>query len=57
MSNKSKDIMIKSTHTTFLMILSIYKILIEIILKQIKSHTNIGYVTIKDLKYLKIDRV
>ena len=43
------------------MILSISKILIQIILKQIKSHTlitliyYIGYVMIKDSKYIKIN--
>ena len=38
MSSKVKDIDIKTEPTTFLMILSILEILIQIILKQIKIH-------------------
>ena len=39
MSNEVKYIDVKTTHTTSSMILSIQKILIEMILKQMKRHT------------------
>ena len=58
MSNKVKDISAKNTHTAFSMILSSLKILIQIILKQMQSHTKIFFfihwnVMIKDLKLCK----
>ena len=61
MSNKVKDISIKSRTYYFLMISSISKLLIQIQIDE-KSYKNIliyyiGYVTIKDLKYVKNNSV
>ena len=62
-SSKVKEIDIKSSTYYFVKIISIYKILIQIILKVIKndekSYINItihciGYVAIKDSKYVKM---
>ena len=57
MSNKIKDITMKNH--TFSMILSLQKIWVQIILKQMKNILiyYIGYVTIKDSKYIKINSV
>ena len=49
MSNYGKDISIKTMHTTFSMILSIQKILIQIMLKYKKSHTKIFLFTTLDI--------
>ena len=49
MSTKIKDIDIKTTHTIFSMILLIQKILIQIILKQMESHTKIFLFTMLDM--------
>ena len=65
MSYKLKDISIKiTTDTTFFMILPIQKMLIQIMLKQMKSHKKtflfiyyIRYVTIKYSRYVKINSV
>ena len=49
MNNKIKDIRIKTTHTTFSMILSISKFLNQTKSKQMKSHTKIFLFTTLDL--------
>ena len=59
MSNKFKDISIKSTHTTFWWCCQCKKFHPNDIKMEEKSYKNIfiyyiGYVTIKDLKYVKI---
>ena len=49
MSNIAKEIDIKTLRSTFLMTLSIKKILIRIILKQMKNHTKIFLFSILDM--------
>ena len=56
MSNKVNYIEIKPTHATFLMILSIQKNVIQIKLKKMNIYY-IGYMTVKDWKYLRINSV
>ena len=59
--NKFKDISIKNHMYYFFDDIINKKILFQIILKQMKSHTHniliyyIGYVTMKDSKYVKIN--
>ena len=53
MSNKVKDINKKTGHTTFLMMLSIQKILILIISKYVNSHTKIFLFTILNMSQSK----
>ena len=49
MSNKVNDIDIKTEHTNFSMISSIYKKMVQITLKQIKSDARMFLFTILDM--------
>ena len=57
MGNKIKDIDIKQYTNYFLMILSIPKSLIQVILKQIKSHGKIFLFTTLDMWRSKIQNM
>ena len=57
MGNKIKDIDIKQHTNYFLMILSIPKSLIQVILKQIKSHGKIFLFTTLDMWRSKIQNM